>query len=177
MENLMEKKKLVLGSAGKKEPGAVTLDIDPGHAPDVVHDLNKTPWPFEDDRFESITCHHSLEHLDGIDAPLKEMHRICRKGGEIYIEVPHHTSWCANSPEHKLRFSYFALDGYLESGITKWKTGGKKFTLIKRKITFNRAFRRYFFHTFFNKFPLYYERFWAYIIPAENLVFRLRPVK
>ena len=35
----MEKGKLVLGAAGKKEPDAVTLDIDPRHAPDVVHDL------------------------------------------------------------------------------------------------------------------------------------------
>ncbi len=171
------KRKLVLGSAGKKEPDAVTLDIDPAHAPDVVHDLNMVPWPFEDNRFENITCHHSLEHLDGVAGPLGEMHRVCKKGGEIYIEVPHHTSWCANSPEHKLRFSYFSLDGYLEGGITKWTTTERKFALIEKKITFNRAFRRYFLHALFNRFPLYYERFWAYIIPAENLVFRLSPVK
>lgn len=172
----MEKYKLILGSAGGKHPDAVTLDIDLNHKPDVVHDLNKKPWPFSDNQFKEIICHHVLEHLNDIGPAMEELHRICSKDGEIYIEVPHHTSPFANSPEHKLRFNYFAFDGYIEQGITKWITG-KKFKLLERKITFHRAFRRYFFHRLFNKFSLYYERFWTYIIPAENLIFKLRPIK
>ena len=173
----MEKTKLVLGAAGAKHPEAITLDIDPRHSPDVVHDLNKTPWPFRDNRFRSVICHHVLEHLDSIGGPMEELHRICERGGEIYIEVPYHTSWTANTPEHKLRFNYFAFDGYLDNGKIKWITTDKKFKVIERRITFNRAFRRYFLHRLFNRFPLYYERFWTYIFPAENLILRLQPIK
>ena len=106
-----------------------------------------------------------------------ELHRICSKDGEIYIEVPYHTSWAANTPEHKLRFNYFAFDGYLENGKTKWMTTDKKFKAIEKKITFHKAFRRYLLHRVFNRYPLSYERFWTYIFPAENLILRLQPIK
>ena len=172
-----EKQKLILGSAGVKDPAAITLDIDPAHNPDVVYNLNSVPWPFRDNQFKSIICHHVLEHLNDISGPMRELHRICSGDGEVYIEVPHHTSWCANTPEHKLRFNYFALEGYLEGGIAKWVTGSSKFRLIERKVTFHRAFRRYLLHKIFNRFPLWYERFWAYMFPAENVIFRFQPLK
>ncbi len=106
MEN---NKKLILGSAGKKEDGAVTLDINPEHKPDVVFDLNLTPWPFENNQFDQIICHHAIEHLNDLPPVMSELHRICQPQGNINIEVPHHSSWCANVPEHKLRFNYFVF--------------------------------------------------------------------
>jgi len=172
----MEKKKLILGSAGRETADSITLDICPEHSPDVVHDLNIIPLPFKDNQFEEIVCHHILEHLNDLSPVMSELHRICDPDGDIYIEVPHHTSWCANVPEHKLRFNYFAFDGYIENGIIKWMTG-KKFKLLKREITFHRAFRRILLHKLFNLFPMTYEKFWAYIFPAEHLKICLRPIK
>jgi len=174
---MIEKKKLILGSAGARVSGAVTLDIDPKHKPDVVHDLNIAPLPFKEGQFTEIVCHHVLEHLNDLEPLMLELHRICDQEGMIYIEVPHHTSWCANTPEHKLRFNYFAFDGYIEGGITRWLGQDKKFKLIEREITFHRSFRRVFLHRVFNKFPFIYERFWAYIFPAEHLKLWIRPVK
>lgn len=172
-ENL---KKLILGAAGKSYEDAVTLDKNPAHMPDILHDLNITPLPFEDNQFNEITCHHILEHLDDLAPLMEELYRICAREGRIYIEVPHHTSWCANSPEHKLKFNYFAFDGYFDKGITRWMTG-KKFRLLGRQLTFHRSFRRAFLDKLFNAFPLSYERFWAYIFPAEHLKVWLRPLK
>ncbi len=169
------KSKLILGAAGKKNDHALTLDIDPAHHPDIVHNLNIVPWPFPDNQFKEIICHHVLEHLDDLLPVLDELHRICQPRGVIYIEVPHHTSWCANVPYHKLRFNHFAFDTHIE-GISTWKTG-KKFKLIKREITFHRSFRRMFLHKIFNKSPEAYERFWAYICPAEHFKIWLSPVK
>ena len=174
---MSEKNKLILGAAGGKSTDAVTLDINPKHNPDVVHDLNKTPWPFKDDQFKNICCHHVLEHLTDIYGPMQELHRICASDGQIYIELPHYSCWQANTPHHKLRFSYFALDGYLRTEGTKWLATERKFEVLERKITFHRAYRRYFLHRIFNRFPLQYERFWTYIIPAEHLIFRIRAVK
>jgi len=168
---------LVIGSAGKSQPPDVlTLDIDPLHNPDVVHNLNIVPYPFSDSQFEKVICHHVLEHLDNIDPVMDELHRICAPSGEVYIEVPHHTSWCANTPHHKLRFNYFALDPYFVGNDT-WVTTEKRFKILERKITFHRAYRQYSLHRLFNRFPAIYERFWAYMIPAEHLIFRITPDK
>mgnify|MGYP001295474372 CR=1 FL=1 len=172
----MKKKKLILGSAGGQAHDAITLDVNSQHNPDIVHDLNTVPLPFDDNSFEKITCHHVLEHLQDLSGVMDELYRICESDGIIYIEVPHHSSWFANVPEHKLRFNYFAFDGYIEGGMTKWMTG-KKFKLINRQITFHRSFRRYFLHKIFNAFPLTYERFWTYIFPAEHVKIWLQPIK
>lgn len=173
----MKKTKLILGSAGGVDGDAITLDIDPEHKPDVVHDLNIAPLPFEDNQFNEIICHHILEHLDALPSLMRELHRICNPNGAIYIEVPHYTSWCANSPEHKLRFNYFAFDGYIENGIIRWMSTKNKFKLLKREIAFHKTFRKFFLHKLFNKFPVCYEKFWAYIIPAEHLKVLLQPIK
>jgi len=172
-----EKQKLILGSAGKEAEDAVTLDVNPAHSPDVLHDLNTLPLPFGDNRFKEIICHHILEHLGELPPIMEELHRICDKDGSIYIEVPHHTSYLANTPEHKLRFNYFAFEGYLENGMTKWMKAKRKYKLLKREITFHRSFRRMFLHKVFNACPLAYERFWSYIFPAEHMKVWLRPVK
>lgn len=172
----MKKEKLILGNAGKSAKDAITLDINPSHKPDIIHDLNITPLPFHDNQFKEIICHHILEHLNNLPSIMKELHRICKPIGSIYIEIPYHTSWCANTPEHKLRFNYFAFDGYIKKGITKWITE-KKFKLLKRELTFHRVFRRVLLHKLFNTFPMTYERFWAYIFPAEHLKIWLQPIK
>ena len=170
------KRTLILGSAGHQAPEAVTLDIDPAHHPDVVHDLNVFPYPFQDNQFAEIVCHHVLEHLNDLPPAMRELHRICAPDGVIRIEVPHYSSWLANSPEHKLRFGYFAFDGYVADGIVTWITG-HKFRLLKRELTFHRRFRAFQLHRWFNRSPLSYERFWTYRFPAEHVKVWLQPIK
>ena len=116
-----------------------------------------------------------LEHLNDLSAVMGEIHRICQPEGTVYIEVPHHSSWCANTPDHKLRFGYLAFDGYREDMKT-WRTG-RKFKVLKREITFHRSFRRVFLHKLSNSCPMGYERFWTYMFPAENFKIGLRPIK
>ena len=40
----------------------VTLDIDPECNPDIIHDLNDLPMPFDDDMFDEIHAYEVLEH-------------------------------------------------------------------------------------------------------------------
>ena len=169
-------KKLVLGHAGKKTTDAITVDIEPLHHPDIVHDLNVVPYPFADNQFQEIVCHHVLEHLNDLFPVMKELHRICAPSGMIYIEVPHHSSWFAKTPEHKLLFNYFSFDGFLLNGVTTWMKVSK-FKLVKREITFHKAFRQFLLHKIFNKYPLTYERFWTHLAPAEHLKFWFEPIK
>src|SRR3990172_1455614 len=126
------KEKLIIGHAGKSHPEAVTVDIEPQHRPDVVHDINRAPWPFRDNQFKKIICHHVIEHLNDLHPAIDELHRVCHPQGEIYIEVPHHSAWLAKSPYHKLYFGYFSFDELLASNSGSWQMG-KKFELISRE--------------------------------------------
>src|SRR4030095_16735856 len=65
----------------------VTLDYNPDHKPDIVHDLTQFPWPFEDDSFEEIHAYELLEHLGqqgdwrGFFRDFSEVYRILKPGG------------------------------------------------------------------------------------------------
>jgi SAM-dependent methyltransferase len=131
-------KKLIIGSAGKKHADALTLDIDPEHHPDVVHDIESVPWPFEDNAFECIVAHHVLEHVSRLAPVMSELHRVCAADGEICIEVPHHTAWMAYDPAHRIFFNSFSFDGYLQDKDT-W-VHGRKFVCLKKELTFHRFF-------------------------------------
>jgi len=41
----------------------VTLDFNKDHKPDVVHDLNRLPYPFKDDTFDEVHAYEVMEHL------------------------------------------------------------------------------------------------------------------
>jgi len=58
-----------------------TLDVWPKFNPDVVHDLNTLPLPFEDKSFDFVTAFDIVEHLDKEHGKLllEELKRIARK--------------------------------------------------------------------------------------------------
>lgn len=45
--------------------------------------------PFEDNSFDAVFSYHSLHHMDNIEKAIKEMFRVCRKGGLIVISDLH----------------------------------------------------------------------------------------
>jgi len=89
------KKILVLGAGLRRFPGAIHLDINSATNPDIVHDLMKYPWPFEDNRFKSIIAEHILEHIwthgdvEGFFKLFREIWRICQNGARIICEMPY----------------------------------------------------------------------------------------
>ncbi|MBN8892773.1 MAG: hypothetical protein BGP12_03965 [Rhodospirillales bacterium 70-18] len=88
--------KLNLGCGRSKREGYVNIDRREAVQPDLVWDLEITPYPFEDDSVEEIVAHHVLQRL-GQDpavflAIIKELHRILMPGGTLDIRAPHHRS-------------------------------------------------------------------------------------
>jgi len=97
--------KLNLGCGAKKMKGWVNVDKYPVFEPDVLHDLEHVPWPFDDNSSSRIMLDHVLEHLavmpDVFLAIMKELYRIAAPDTTIQINVPHprHDNFI-NDPTH-----------------------------------------------------------------------------
>ncbi|MFT7644534.1 MAG: SAM-dependent methyltransferase [Candidatus Paceibacteria bacterium] len=98
-----ENTKLNIGCAGYKKEGYINLDWQSIVVPDVNHDLNSFPYPFEDNQFELIEASHILEHLDRPFSVMTELHRILKPGGKLLIRVPHFSRGMTH-PEHSHGF-------------------------------------------------------------------------
>jgi len=83
--------KLNLGCGERKIQGYI--NVDKFGSPDIKHNLESFPWPWENNSVSEIQLIHVLEHL-GKDVEVyfeifKEMYRICINGAKIIIVVPH----------------------------------------------------------------------------------------
>lgn len=86
----------------------VSLDHDAAHQPDVVHDLERLPLPFTDDRFDEIHAYEVLEHT-GQQGDWRfffdqwaDFWRILKAGGLFFATTPGLQSpWLWGDPSHK----------------------------------------------------------------------------
>lgn len=98
----------------------VTLDIDETAGADVVHDLEKLPYPFADNEFDELHLYEVLEHC-GTQGDAKfffgqfaEFYRILKPGGLVCISVPLwdcEIAWAV--PDHR-RVLPAAIFGFLD---------------------------------------------------------------
>lgn len=85
----------------------VTLDVDPGVNPHVVHDLNDVALPFDDNKFDEIHAYEVLEHCGRqgdwrfFFDQFAEFWRILKPGGWFVATVPAWDSeWAWGDPGH-----------------------------------------------------------------------------
>lgn len=104
----MEKVILNLGCGNTRIPGSIGVDVKKiEDYVDIVHDLNKVPYPFEDDSVDEVWLIFVLEHLNEPFTVLEELYRVLKPGGKIYIRVPHCSSvYCWGEITHKRAFAY-----------------------------------------------------------------------
>jgi len=69
--------------------GAVNVDHIKLPNVDKVFDFEHFPYPFENNTFDEIHMYFVLEHLVNHLGVIKELHRILKPGGMLYIRVPH----------------------------------------------------------------------------------------
>jgi ubiquinone/menaquinone biosynthesis C-methylase UbiE len=156
---------------------AVTIDINPGVRPDVVHDLNQVPWPFPDNSFDAIYCKEVIEHMGNVIAIMEEMHRIGRPGAMVQITTPHFS--CANSftdPTHLHHLGFFSFDYF--TGQNQWDFYTKaRFKKLKSRLEFYGRYKNFHISWLANKYPRFYEEHLTWIFPAWYMVFELEVMK
>ena len=96
-------KKLNLGCGEFKKNGYINLDMNKKVKPDVVHNLNKFPYPFKDNYFDLVEASHVLEHVEDPFKVMKELHRIMKHNGTLIIRVPHFSRGFTHA-DHKRGF-------------------------------------------------------------------------
>ena len=116
---------LNLGSGAKKIDGHINLDKFNTFKPDIVHDLEKFPYPFKDNSVDKIIMSHVLEHLgqnpDIFNNIMKELYRICKNGSLIDITIPHprHDDFLSD-PTHVRPITILGLELYDKELNKKW---------------------------------------------------------
>lgn len=115
--------KLNLGCGENRIPEYI--NVDKYGKPDVMHDLETFPWPWEDNSIGEIRLNHVLEHLGQITSVylriIKELYRICAPDAAIYIVVPHprHDHFL-NDPTHVRIVTPQGLDLFSKSKNREW---------------------------------------------------------
>src|SRR6266487_4900792 len=107
---MLSSRKLNLGSGEFQKEGFVNVDLYSISNPDVSHDLNQFPYPFQDDYFELVEADHVLEHLVEPFLVMGELRRICMNGATSHVRGPHFSRGFTHA-DHKrgfdVTFPYF----------------------------------------------------------------------
>lgn len=168
---------LNLGCGQRQRPDAVNVDGVADTHPDLVFDLDRLPWPLEDNRFTEVLAFDVLEHLDRLVPIMEEIHRVCRPGAVVRITVPHFSSANAFTDlTHRHYFGWFSTHYF--TGENQWAFYSRaRFTRLATSLMFHPSFGNAVVRRLANRYPAAYERRWTWMFPAWFLYFELKVVK
>lgn len=137
MQKKIDKLILNLGCGKTRIPKSIGVD-DSKHSNfvDIVHNLNIIPYPFDSSSVDEIHMYHVLEHLHNPLKIMEELHRLLKKGGMIYLRVPHFSSMGAFSDiTHVRPFGYGSFDCFEEDNYHHFYTK-KVLKIISKEIKY-----------------------------------------
>lgn len=142
---------------------------------DIVHDLERFPWPIADNRFDVILCRDVIEHLNDVVRTMEELHRIAKPGGRIKIWTPHFAH--PNSfrdPTHRHHFSLGTFD-YFTGDIAYPRYSERRFAMRRREFIFRKPYA--LGRIIARVSERWYEKHYAHRSPPHGLYFELEVVK
>jgi len=175
-------KVLDIGCGNRKRDGAIGIDINPRSQADIIHDLNITPYPFEESTFDEIYIDNVLEHLHDVIKTLEEIHRIGKPNALVKIIVPYFRSrWACIDPTHRHFFSVDSMS-YFDPDHIHCQL--YDYSLVRFKIE-KRIFNETLKNSFFKKImlmvanwkPSSYEWYLSHLYPLDDITFYLRVCK
>jgi SAM-dependent methyltransferase len=134
--------KLNIGCGFNKLDGYINVDQFPECAPDVLWNLEETPWPFAERSVDELVAHHVLEHLGQetkvFFAILKELYRLMRHGGLLEITVPHpHHPTFISDPTHVRAFTGNTFEMMNRAKNLDWAKRNVNITLLALMLDIN----------------------------------------
>lgn len=188
---------LNLGCGDTKMLGAVNVDSIKLPNVDMVFDLERFPYPFKENSVDEVHMYFVLEHLFDHMGVIKELHRILKKGGMLYIRVPHGSSCYGAWGEltHFRGYSWGSFDIFSDASKRSYYTDVRFKTIFKKcKYFLTYPYDFYKFNTWFphwEKFwyapliksfvdtiqffidlsPTIFERFWCYLVGGAAEVY------
>lgn len=142
---------LDVGCGEGKNPGFVGLDRQRLPGVDIVHDLERFPYPIPESICLSITASHIVEHIKPwLFIPMmNELWRIMKPGGrlaiahpygvnELYVQDPTHcnpcneNTWLYFDPRHIAYKFYKPKPWLLDKGFPVWDKDGIMEVLFKK---------------------------------------------
>ncbi len=117
-------KVLNLGCGSQRYPNVTGIDIIKSAGADIVHDLDKTPWPIASSSVDATLAFHILEHVADLPHVMEEIHRISKPEARLIVEVPYFRSVLAyQDPTHRRFFTTRTFDYFSQ----KTKFGSYKY--------------------------------------------------
>jgi SAM-dependent methyltransferase len=163
---------LDLGCGRRKARGAFGIDMVSLPAVDLVHDLQRIPYPLPDSCADEICLMHVLEHLADPLPILQEVWRLARPGGRVLIRTPHysgHYAW--KDPTHRRAFSaesfhYFGENDYSYYSEARFHVSGVRLKYFLEEEYWPWAHRAWgrIVQRFLDAHPTFAERFLCYWI-------------
>jgi predicted SAM-dependent methyltransferase len=174
---------LHLGCGPNNKLGDVGVDILPGPAVDIVHDLNVVPWPLPSAAYDRVICIDVIEHLQNVVSTINEIHRVGRPGARVTIQVPTTTSRdFFTDPTHVRGFGYRSFDYFVEGKpLSKYGYSENRFTLQSAQF-FKHPSRLFGLLDramigVANRYPDLYETRLGFVCPMSGIRFELEVVK
>ena len=124
-------KKLNLGCGTDAKKGYVNLDKEKLNGVDVVHNLDKYPWPFPNDYFEEVYGQDVIEHVKDLFKAMDEIRRISKNGAVVRLIVPYWHSSAAFYPNHNYFFNIDSMKAFTERNRSYDNHYGFKIEKIK----------------------------------------------
>lgn len=174
--------RLDLGCGRRKREGWTGVDSNPAVSPDVLHSLERFPYPFADSSVDEVVMDNSLEHLHDQLGVMEELHRVAKPGALITLHVPYFRShWAFNDPTHVRFFSVEAFYHFDPSHPYHELYPYSKARFAVEAVVFNERIARgpvrSLAKRLANRWPVRYEDWLSHLVPLDELTFRLRALK
>jgi len=143
--------KLDLGCGGNKQKGFTGMDMRDLPGVDIVHDIEKFPWPLHDDCCMIIVASHLVEHISPKHsiAFMDECWRIMVIGGTLAIATPypgsvgywqdptHQNGWSQITfqyfdPTYPLFSIYQPMPWRIKKGFPVWQQNGNLEVIMEK---------------------------------------------
>lgn len=106
------------------DPSNLLRNVAARNSRAIIRNGTLSAIPFDDSYFDVITCYDVLEHSMDLKRNVKELRRVLKPGGLLFVQAPNYRSlmarltgdrwdwWCI--PDHVLHFSYNCLRAYVK---------------------------------------------------------------